>query len=587
MESRKFIDNVDKITLGKEFTDKSSIFSHVKRYLIRALGTNDYLRKHIDEIYNKNEIQYYKAFLDFNIDKYDTEEVALNKFTAITQEYVNKVVGIVEYGYKKNNLKEIEYLIKIGYKKLYNQIKNAEYVYVSKILKSFATKNEMDLKNYIAVALYLVLYLWEKEYELSEALVEFIGHSHLVEIMINTAYDSRQDFIDKRKESIGKLYSLFALKPNEKIRDTDVKSFINNSLERIIIRDSIDIEEKLIKETQKNSVAVLKRTSPNVQSIDEIIKKPSFEEFSEMILRKNDDKEESIKDQAFDIAKESASTKTIFKYLVPVRETIEVLLGLSLGEIQKGVTINNEILELILGRADFFIEDGTYDKNTAELYIMYTLTVYALTEKYKELQDRYLRGSKDEKIKILIEQERQLKLQDQKIQLEREDMEKKYLKLQKENEELKRSMENLQRELKEIKTRETEHQISKTELLALRELVYDIEDKELEEFNERPLDDLLKEIQDEKIVVFGGHNSWKNRLKELFKNGVFYGVDDLNKDLTFIKNYDNIFINKVQNKHAYYYKIISYAEKYNKKVRFIDANNIEMAISELYRKLKK
>ena len=68
--------------------------------LILSLGQNRNLWNQIDKIYYKNEDDYYEIYLE-NKNKYIKNKL---KYSAQVEEYINKVVGIYEFGVKQNNL---------------------------------------------------------------------------------------------------------------------------------------------------------------------------------------------------------------------------------------------------------------------------------------------------------------------------------------------------------------------------------------------------------------------------------------------------------------------------------------------------
>ena len=104
---------------------------------------------------------------------------------------------------------------------------------------------------------------------------------------------------------------------------------------------------------------------------------------------------------------------------------------------------------------------------------------------------------------------------------------------------------------KVVKAGEDEH----SELVALRELVYNLEKPEIHD-EEKTIEEMTDEIKDVKVVLIGGQDAWANRMKKLFPEWVFITAgESLGLDRV-LGGVDMVFFLTDSLSHAMYYKML-------------------------------
>ena len=125
----------------------------------------------------------------------------------------------------------------------------------------------------------------------------------------------------------------------------------------------------------------------------------------------------------------------------------------------------------------------------------------------------------------------------------------------------------------------------RSELAQLRETLYNLRAREDElEEDSGPLVELPWQVR-RRIVVFGGHDSWRKALKPLLPGARFYDREAL-PDLNAIRGADAVWIQSNALSHKYYYRIIDTARKNNIPVRYFGFASakkcaIQLALDEL------
>lgn len=66
---------------------------------------------------------------------------------------------------------------------------------------------------------------------------------------------------------------------------------------------------------------------------------------------------------------------------------------------------------------------------------------------------------------------------------------------------------------------------------------------------------LEKLLRSKKILIMGGHANWQNRIKEVYPKLTYMDSDNVNFDVTILKNADYIFFNTLHCSHTMYFKV--------------------------------
>lgn len=162
-----------------------------------------------------------------------------------------------------------------------------------------------------------------------------------------------------------------------------------------------------------------------------------------------------------------------------------------------------------------------------------------------------------------------------------EELREKLRKLQAENQQLRQAAYESSRETKELrkKLEDAEHaaQADRQELADLRSLVFNRQEDALEEPTGKVE---FPYTAKSRIVVFGGHDSWAKEIKPRLPNVRFIDRTML-PNAQLIRQADTIWIQANALSHAYFYKIITEARKYDIPVRYFSFASAEKCAEQL------
>ena len=165
-----------------------------------------------------------------------------------------------------------------------------------------------------------------------------------------------------------------------------------------------------------------------------------------------------------------------------------------------------------------------------------------------------------------------------------------YQELRKENTRLKRTINELRGHLyssdskvrrlgQEITALTEEKESYRQELSELRNLVFVRTDND---YSEETADETIDfpYLTRRKIVVFGGHVSWRNSIKELLPNVTFVPVDKI-PDEQMIRHADVVWLQTNCLSHAFYYKIINIVRAAKKELKIFSYSSSGKCAEEL------
>ena len=138
----------------------------------------------------------------------------------------------------------------------------------------------------------------------------------------------------------------------------------------------------------------------------------------------------------------------------------------------------------------------------------------------------------------------------------------------------------------QLQMAEQKGEADRAELAQLRETLYNLRGGEAPEAGDSgPLVELPWQVK-RRVVVFGGHDSWRKAVKPLLPGARFYDREVL-PDLNTIRGADVVWLQANALSHKYYYRIIDTARKNDIPVRYFGSASaqkcaVQLALDELH-----
>lgn len=496
----------------------------------------------INEIYKENEKKYYELYI-----KSDMYNDLIKKTLPVEDEGIsNKLIGIVENCYKEKSFLKIEKIIRQLNPSILRFFKSSHRVDVTKFQQKYLADriNEMEESEIFTnlVALCYLAIINDRDFIISDVTNHFIISGWREYLATAYAYHNRNLLIENGvnyEHKIKDYYNVFNLEPFEKIDEQTINLFIENL-----------IEKEILKSFPKDCV------SNNKLDIQEYNKKRG------------------------EVFKEG-----IYKYIGSFSRYIKTL-GLNSNLCFSDIKINNDVINVIFKDFYFSKSYNGFKDSDFELYIVSCLLLYNFVELYKDTKDIYLNISKEEKYKELLEYEKILNEKENKINeiidkdnKKLKDKEDEIKKLKEEVKFLKEQQKQISNENKELKK---ENEEINNELNRIKSVKVQKEMDEIEIETKITVEEAVEDLKDKKIAIFGGTNKIKE-LKNILPNIKFY--NELNKDISSIRNSDLIVINSDFFNHAFTKKLNSFINKYNLNYKYICGTNLNKIILSLYKYL--
>lgn len=209
----------------------------------------------------------------------------------------------------------------------------------------------------------------------------------------------------------------------------------------------------------------------------------------------------------------------------------------------------------------------------ASMFIKYTAKAYKEVKKYhfqnnqesifyemEQLENDNEKLKNDNK--LLQEVNNKIAIENKKLKQEyKSTLEREIIKQKKENAKLQ----------KQIKQLNKQRELDNNELEKLRDLLF--ENVEVEDQQQDNIDNI--NLENIKVVIFGGTPTWVNKTKELLPISFKFvdGISDFNANI--LKNIDIILFKYTDMKHSIYYKAVNVAKKYDIPFNYIKTNSID------------
>lgn len=141
----------------------------------------------------------------------------------------------------------------------------------------------------------------------------------------------------------------------------------------------------------------------------------------------------------------------------------------------------------------------------------------------------------------------------------------------------------LKKEIEKLKDELMEEQKKNFEINKLREFVFSIKQEYVPQDTEINLSELIK---DKKIVIIGGHENWRKKLKDIYPS--INTIDGFNEgfDVKLISQADFVFLHTGYMNHGTYYRAINTLRAYNIPFNYLGRTNNELVEKEMAESIK-
>ncbi|MGG0731608.1 hypothetical protein [Bacillus paramycoides] len=518
-------------------------------FLIIALGTAKHAHDLIDSCYDEREQEYYEAYRrsEFYIPRLH------NGYTVSNQERIKKVVGLLQWAIDNEDDTSIIKVMKKGYRMAYNYVLQRKGSIIlhefldDKYRKNFAkntyedsyTFSQMHYISYVSVIMYNTI-RQKKELVIHPMLKETLedmvgGDSMKFPITITEAVSDVEDHF--KDEEIINLFNEYGIALKQK-----------NHVFEDIIGQLTDKEKKIFK----------KLHSEDIKQTD----------FDDKVSRQGKMKFHSI-----------------FSAWVQY-------MGINYKDLKMNVVFSKEdIVRLFVIYKFFTKEFNIRDEKYKDVIIFSFLNFWAVSKEYEYTKNKYLEDIKetyyeelsDIKNELLFQKE-QLITKEKESQVKQQFVKQENKLLKKENEDLTKKIKRYEQQLQEVKN-------NSIELLALRELLFDLENKEeniqyTHVSTECRYSDITRYLNGKKCAIIGGHPDWQTKIKKDISSFVFINLDDKSRNLSFLNKMEAVFIKTSYLNHSIYYKVISAVNMSNVPIFYLNrTDNIEQTINEIYERV--
>lgn len=505
-------------------TVKINILDVLKNQFCINIASNTSVRKDIDKIFNKNKLEYLKAYKESSI--YKTKLTHTHTVDVVA--YTEKLIGITEICLQNENYNDILDLYKKVCKKIYNNTKNIKKVDFSRDVFKYISPGYKGTDE-VVMTLYMY-YLLDKindfEKELN-VLVQVIMDINLIANYDETNFSKEcvEGFIDDIKE----MREYLGIHKRSYTAEELIQTILNADYKRY----------------NKSKVLVPHEMATDILTIE----------------------------KKGEIGKYIGSMEGLFKYL-----------QINVSELSMKVTFTSgEIDRMLLNYkyAKMFNNFEDRDRNSFLIYIIYIST---LNKAYSSLKDKYIQFVNEDYLVEIDNLEKSLSSAINKATIAENkyiEKEKYYTKREKE---LLDKISKLEKENINLKKEINDNNAIKQEVIKLRNLVFD---STIEDEVAVSKDDLnIDVLNDKRVVILGGNQSWVNNMKAILPNATFAGTEAKNSGLHFINKDSIVFIN-TKMKHSFYYKIKDVLEKINVDYFYIKSGtNIDLSLFSMLKNIE-
>ena len=512
---------------------------NIRHMFIITTGTQQKAKPMIDKLFKEREQEYYELYL--NSEMY--EDTIKEMFTIPCIETINKLIGIVEYSYNNNSFLLLEQIAKEIHPSIIKYVKKKPTVNIQDFFYSYVNIKEASEQDLYSIMVCLVYFsvLYKKEVMGNEAF--YLGWKLYLDSAMKHARVN--EIPEKNKPMIDKMYEWLHISKEQ----TFPMKFDN-------IFDFL-VDSEIIEMLQLPDHKSLTTLSSSV-----------YQSYRDKVFKQGLSKHIGVCSGMFSAF--GLDTNTIFNRI-----------------------ISKEYLDSILNQCVNYYKANNLTEEELKGFMIHSLFMVNLLYLYDEVKDLYLKKSKDDYFHELKSFETRLKEEKHTLDVEHKTYQSKLTELEKEKKALSLQVKGLQSELANLTSLYKKEQ---QETLALNEelLSYKREMEALRTSYEKAhrledeatisLEEMVAQLNEYKIALFGGHNTTKSKLATSIPTILMF--DNKTEDISSIKKADYVFINTDWFSHAFSEKVLSYCKKNQIPFFYIGGTNYENVITMMYAQLE-
>lgn len=243
------------------------------------------------------------------------------------------------------------------------------------------------------------------------------------------------------------------------------------------------------------------------------------------------------------------------------------------------VSLSKEELDHIFLELLYAKKYNHISKEEEALFFMTCLYLKGVGTLYHETKQLYLDQSKQDDYLEMKSKEKLILAQENNLLKKKKEYQKQHERKQKEIE-----LREAQAKIRQLEQQLTEMEDYSEEVHALRHYVFSEEQSDQQANRSLSLESMKQFIQSKRILLFGGHPIWQQKLKLALPTIGFVDVTEMNRDISKIRRADAVFINTKVFSHAFYKKIMKELSRSDTPMYYLNGqNNMEKTIEEMYK----
>lgn len=501
------------------------------QFLSIALGGSSFLHPFIDDIYRKNEWEYYEAYQNSGW----KGNPLFSMYTTKSEEKIRQVAGILAWCYENQQFDPLDQLIKKGYKFVFQYLQQQTQVDFEHFMRSFSKRQKGKMVKEIEL-IYQNIVLWylcvrenKPIYTESVAWKSFqkVLNTSINEIKLQKLMLS-QTMFDKHKVEIDELYLEYNIPENYRFDTLGV------FLEYLIGDKLKGIYDKYPHYKNENAEELVFKYTPTkyIGAFGGWLK--------------------TLKIHELDATEQQPFSKK---------------------------DLDMVFLEVLYAKKYKYIS-----KDEQDMFFIACLYLKCIGSLFRETKKLYLDQAKQDYYLDLKSKESRINDQETDLTRRSQEWQLTYKRQQQEMEGLAKELREAQATIRKLEQKIDNMEDYTNEVHALRDYVYKVElgDNDFEMVPS--MKDMKKFIESKRIVIFGGSPNWRQKLKEHLPAADFIDVDEKNRDITKIQRTDAVFINTAVFAHSFYKKIMKELSKGDIPLYYLNGqSNIEKSLQEIYK----